>query len=144
MPKIKRFLTSLPSHSFTIIWVALIVCLFLNPNPTGEGFLKLSDPKEITLHASLGGIFVAAILCDWQRKHDWHKITLNRCVSAVLISCAVTTILKLSQIWLDFFPVTGVETMEISSQIAGAFVFGLLYMVSQPQWITKSYMSAGE
>lgn len=144
MNRVKQFFTSLPAHSFTIILAVLIAALMLNPSPTGEGFIELPLIWEATIHISLAGVFTIAILFDWQRKNWWSAVTWKKCTEAILISIFYTTFFKILQIFLPFFPVRNIEIMEISSQIAGALAFGLLYKVAQPLWSDRTYTLAGD
>lgn len=142
--KTKRFLTSLPSYIFTIIWSCLAFFILLNPSPTGEGFVRLSDFWESVIHVSLGGIYVICIMLDWQRRHNWERTPWKVMATALVVTLLVLDGLKILQIWLTFFPVLGVETLEIFAQSVGALAVGLLYMVAQTSWSNRGYLAAGE
>lgn len=141
---IKKFLGAIPNYTLTFIWGLLAAVMLLNPSATGDGFVRLSDGWECLIHGMLGGVFVVCVMLDWQRKHGWTRVPWIIMVWAFVIVAGLTDVLKLLQIWWEFYPVKGVEVIEISAQTAGAFVFGLLYMVAQPMWCTSSYSTAGE
>lgn len=130
----KRFLTSFPSWTFSILWTVVMIWINLTPNPLIDSNLSARHPFDKVGHFLVAGILAVVIMFDYQRRNRWKPLSpLNILICAGVAMCVSTT-MELMQISTFFMRVY--EGWDLVSQISGVLIFSLLYFVCQPLWVT--------
>ncbi len=74
MKPVKENIKKLPSWTFTIIVLCLILWLTLAPNPLGETDFPMFPGADKVVHFLMFGGLALTGLFDWSRTHGWRSI----------------------------------------------------------------------
>ena len=126
MKRMKEYLSRFPAWTLTIITLAVIGWLTLAPKPLGDQPPQLFPGADKIVHGLMFGFLATMMLIDWQRKHQWQKVSLKQGMWCAIIS-------SLSGITIEFMQ-SGMglgRSLEIEDMIAdsvGAFLMAILWV----------------
>lgn len=128
----KKFLTSFPIWTFTVIWIVVMMWIFFTPEPFVEIDVTIDHPVDKIGHFICAGFLVAAIMLDYQRTHSWHFLSPTNILACAGVAIIVSTAMEIAQL-LSFLRQM-FDVLDIVTQIAGVLIFSLLYFVCQRLW----------
>lgn len=131
----KRFLTSFPGWTFTVIWVVVMVWIFFTPEPFVEIDITIEHPADKIGHFLCAGGLVMAIMMDYQRSHHWSFLYGTNIFACAGVAIIVSTVMETAQLWS--FLRQMFDVWDIVAQIAGILIFSMLYFVSQRLWVRR-------
>lgn len=139
MNKVKVFLTSFITCIFTGIILVIIVWASLTPTPLGGNMhpmFYLLPPYDKIAHFMMYAVLAFVLSLDWQRVHNWRKLSLLNMIVIGLISAAFGVLMEVLQ---EFIPCIyrRCDIYDILAQISGIIVSLLLYGLLQRKWIEK-------
>ena len=132
MERIRRSLSLLPAWFFTIATCLAILWLTLAPKPLGENPPPLFPGADKLAHGIMFGGFVAMMLLDWQRKHRWHKIWLQRALICAFLSSLLGILIEFAQANMGLG--RGFEYADMIADTLGSFFVAFLWIVLQRYW----------
>ena len=133
MERIRESLTKLPAGIFTIITLVAILWLTLSPKPLGEQPPALFPGADKIAHGIMFGGFVAMMLLDWQRKHDWRNVALIFAVMCASGASLLGILIEFAQAAMHLG--RGFEYADMIADTAGAFAVAFLWLMLQKNWI---------
>lgn len=72
------------------------------------------------------------LMFDWQRKHDWAKVKINRGLTYAISSALLGVVIEFLQAWMGMG--RGFEYTDMIADGVGAMVFPLIYFYLQNYW----------
>ena len=135
MEQIRHSLSILPPWLFSIITLIAIFWLTLSPKPLGENPPALFPGADKLAHGLMFGGFVAMILLDWQRKHQWQKIPLKFALVCSVVSTLLGIIIEFAQANMHLG--RGFEYPDMAADTIGAFIVAILWIYLQRYWVSS-------
>lgn len=135
MERIRRIFSNIPSGLFTYLTLGIILWLTLAPKPLGDEPPKLFPGADKIVHALMFGFFAAMMMLDWQRQHQWKRISPQVGLFISSISAFSGIIIEFLQDWMDLG--RGFEYLDILADVTGAFLFGTLWLIFQNYWSVR-------
>lgn len=132
MSGFKKFLTSFPGWTFTVIWIVVMMWIFFTPEPFVELNITIDHPVDKIGHFLCSGLLGVAIMLDYQRSHRWLSLPPANIFACAGVAIVVSTVMEIAQL-LSFLRQM-FDVWDIVTQIAGVLVFSLIYFVCQPLW----------
>ena len=133
MDKLRDALSKVPKGLFSLLTIAAILWLTLAPKPLGENPPPLFPGADKIAHGLMFGGLTAMMLLDWQRIHQWDRVTIGMstlyatavAIFGVFIEC-VQNMMGMGR---------GFEWWDIVADTVGAFVVALVWIPLQKIWL---------
>ena len=133
MDKLRDALSKVPKGLFSLLTIAAILWLTLAPKPLGENPPPLFPGADKIAHGLMFGGLTAMMLLDWQRIHQWDRVTIGMstlyatavAIFGVFIEC-VQNMMGMGR---------GFEWWDIVADTVGAFVVALVWIPLQKFWL---------
>ncbi len=138
MNKTQKFLTSVPSWSFSVVVLIIIVWLMDSSKPEVGKFARAVEGFYGVCHALMTFVFAFVICFDWQRNHLWKKISWRCITCCVLVGLVLTVITEVAQLWAPESLEHRFGIIDILWQAVGALCCIFAYYFGQFLWLDKS------
>lgn len=90
-------LAGLPPYVLSALTFIAILWLTLAPKPLGDNAPELFPGADKVVHGIMFWGFATMMLLDYQRKREWHKVSLLVIAMAVMISFSVGLAVEYAQ-----------------------------------------------
>ena len=133
MERMKSSLSKLPAWLCSIITALVILWLTLAPRPLGEETPTLFPGADKVVHALMFGFLGTMMMLDWQRKHHWKPVFLNRILLSSTLSALLGIFIEYAQESMGLG--RGFDYGDMAADVIGAYIFALLWILLQRYWV---------
>lgn len=123
----------LPKWMLSIITILVILWLTLAPKPLGEKPPSLFPGADKIAHGIMFGGLVSMLMLDWQRKHQWERVSNKRAIIYAFYVSIFGIMIEIAQYNMGLG--RGFEYGDILADTIGAFLFAWIYLFLQKFWI---------
>lgn len=123
----------MPAWTFSVLTLLAIFWFMLAPKPLGDEPPPLFPGADKIAHGIMFGGFVAMMLLDWQRKHNWHLVWWQRAFTCAILSSVLGILIEYAQMEMGLGRELEYEDMIADS--AGAFLVSAFWLDFQRYWL---------
>lgn len=130
----KKFLTTFPSWSFSIIWILVMIWINLNPEPLIGSGIAVEHNMDKIGHCVVAGLMAVFIMLDYQRRNNgWCRLSGMNILACAGVAFIISATMELAQLSSFIFKRV-FDFADLAAQLGGIVIFSLLYAWCQRIW----------
>ncbi|MCH5241273.1 MAG: VanZ family protein [Muribaculaceae bacterium] len=135
MESLRKVLSKLPAWLLSIVTLLVILWLTLAPKPLGDETPMLFPGADKLVHGIMFGFLGTTMMLDWQRKNRWKLVFPKRVFICATLSAILGVLIEVAQANMGLG--RGFEYGDIVADTIGAYVFGIVWMILQKNWVNE-------